>query len=420
MPEHSEDFEEHVSEVSRLFLEKMVKAFRLCENGLESPQIPFPDYRFQALPALDKLLMEWERHETCAKNEGYSGWHAKYMAACCYLLQGYKESNTQTTIRTTRCAVIMINKVLSCAHEVWEDHAFSIWPALATKGYLLASVGRHAEPVRRAIVARVSETLLSEHEKPKVVDYNFNPVMLMSVLSGEGERTVAGKLNLPYLPEKKGWSWAELGLHGVHDYVARTATPLQRVPNYHFVPSSKPPQLEIGALASSSSGVVRCDMLSQYNNGSPGMHYQSFSTSPQYPPVSCAPLLPSHLNTGSRYPYECETGLFQKTEGKDSICEAPEVRDRPRYNMDPRRQCCTGARMGRPYYGQTLAENALSGKWMNQYPTVTQESCRVPTTNDSNNFMHLWPECYILPAPGHVLPTIPEGYGQLLNPDQYF
>ena len=52
------------------------------------------------------------------------------------------------------------------------------------KGYLLASVGRHAEPVRRAIVVRVSKTLLSEHEKPKLVEYNFNPVRLMSTLIG--------------------------------------------------------------------------------------------------------------------------------------------------------------------------------------------------------------------------------------------
>ena len=133
MPEHTEeDFEEHVSEASRLFLEKTVKGFYLCENGLEPPQIPFPEYRFQGLPALDKLLMEWGRNETCAKNEGYSGWHAKYMAACCYLSQGYKESNTQTTIRTTRCAVIMINQVLSSVREVWGDNAFSIWPALAS------------------------------------------------------------------------------------------------------------------------------------------------------------------------------------------------------------------------------------------------------------------------------------------------
>ena len=135
MAQHIEEtFEGHVAEGTRLFIDRAVKGFYLCEtNVIERPQIPFPNYSFQGLPALDKLLMEWGRNETCAKNEGYSGWHAKYLAACCYLLQGYKESNTQTTTRTIRCAVIMINQVLSNLHSEWGDGAYSIWPALASE-----------------------------------------------------------------------------------------------------------------------------------------------------------------------------------------------------------------------------------------------------------------------------------------------
>ena len=151
MPEHTkEDFDEHVFGASIVFFEKTVKGFYLCENEVLQPQIPFPDHQYQGLHTLDELLMEWGRKQTSAKNEGYSGWHAKYMAACCYHLQEHKESTTQTTIRTTRCAVIMINQVLSNAHEVWGDSAFSIWPALASKSnpsYSLALLTSDSEGI---------------------------------------------------------------------------------------------------------------------------------------------------------------------------------------------------------------------------------------------------------------------------------
>ncbi|KAL9095154.1 MAG: hypothetical protein Q9163_006522 [Psora crenata] len=449
MPEHTEeDFEEHVSEASRLFLEKTVKGFYLCENGLGPPQIPFHDYQFQGLPALDKLLMEWGRNETCAKNEGYSGWHAKYMAACCYLLQGYKESNTQTTIRTTRCAVIMINQVLSSAHEVWGDHAFTIWPALAMKGYLLASVGRHAEPVRRAIVARVSKKLVSDHEKPKIVDYDFNPVRLMSALLGAryvdrrrkknskipkkqvdsdlpgSEQTVAGKLKLPYLPDRKAWSWADLGLHGVHDYITRAATPLHRMPSHRPVPSqSKSQQAGLGTLTSSPPGVVQSGLVSPYSTDFSSIHYPSFSTSPQYPPVTCAPLLPSQMLAGPRYSScPCDMAPYHKTEGKGVPCDIPEHRDRARYHKGFWKQGSTGGDRGRTYYGQPPpADTAMSAEWISPFPTASlKESCGLPPTNDSSDFMHPWPEYYSSPGPDHVLPTIADGYGQLPNPEQNF
>ena len=128
----NESFEEHVLEGTKLLFDKTIKGLTLCENGVERPKIPFPNYQFQGLPALDKLLIDWGRKEACAKNEGYSAWHAKYLAACCYLLQGHKEINNQTTTRTIRCAVIMINSILSTLQSVWGDSAYSILPALAS------------------------------------------------------------------------------------------------------------------------------------------------------------------------------------------------------------------------------------------------------------------------------------------------
>ena len=134
-----ESIEEHVLEGTKLLLDKIIKGLSLCENGVERPKIPFSNYHFQGLPALDRLLMDWGRKESCAKNEGYSAWHAKYLAACCYLLQRYKEMNTQTTTRTIRCAVIMINTILSTLHNVWGDSAYSIWPALASPSFSCSS-----------------------------------------------------------------------------------------------------------------------------------------------------------------------------------------------------------------------------------------------------------------------------------------
>ena len=226
---------------------------------------------------------------------------------------------------------------------------------------------------------------------------------------------------MPYLPDRKGWTWADLGLHGVHDFVARSATPLSRMPSYRSLASSKPLQTGRGTLPSSSSAIVQPGVVSPYNDDFSNLHYQSFSASAQYPPITCAPLLQSQLISGSRYPCQCEAPPFHKIEGKSATGQASEDRDTTRYNKGSRTQGCTGSCNRKPYYGQPPADNALSAEWMGHYSNPSlKESCGLPSMNDGGDFMHQWPDYYHSPAPDHIIPTMSEGYSHLHNADQNF
>ena len=98
--------------------------------------------------------------------------------------------------------------------------------------------------------------------------------MLMSVLTGlrylgilctfindmlivqTSELFVAETLKLPYQQDKNGWSWAELGLIGIHEFAARRLTPLQCTPIDHDVDVSPPPASDWGSPDTASSSYM--------------------------------------------------------------------------------------------------------------------------------------------------------------------
>ena len=82
--------------------------------------------------------MKWARIQQSLKNNGFEVWHAKYLAGCCFMvgckISAFRKTHgVQTTTRTTRCAVSMINEVVKRVYDVWGIAAFSILPALASQ-----------------------------------------------------------------------------------------------------------------------------------------------------------------------------------------------------------------------------------------------------------------------------------------------
>ena len=202
------------------------------------------------------------------------------------------------------------------------------------------------------------------------------------------ENIIASKLKVPYLPERKGWSWADLGLHGVHDYVVRMATPLQSLQKSYLVHLPKSPQSEVGMLTSLSSADISPNVVSSYHGDTSNLHYQSFSASPQYPPIPSAPLLPSQLIARSRNLSHGEKSSSQKTEREWSPKNAIEDRDTTTYDRVLQSQDCRGICGEKAYYTNPPTDNAISDIWMYQYST---SPLRVPANSDGSNFMHLWP-----------------------------
>ena len=127
-----------VFEDSNQILRNIFVGFGLCRNGIWLPRLDISDHVYTGLFDLETRLMEWARIQQSAKNNGFEAWYAKYLAGCCFLvgceISVYRRtSNVQTTTRTTRCTVSIINKVVTKVYNVWGTSAFSVLPALASQ-----------------------------------------------------------------------------------------------------------------------------------------------------------------------------------------------------------------------------------------------------------------------------------------------
>ena len=90
-----------VSEDSNQILRNIFVGFGLCRNGIFFFIFMFNYEFYTSLFDLETRLMKW--------------------------------AQVQTTTRTTRCAVSMINKVVKEVYDVWGIAAFSMLPALASQ-----------------------------------------------------------------------------------------------------------------------------------------------------------------------------------------------------------------------------------------------------------------------------------------------
>lgn len=127
-----------VSEDGNQILRNIFVGLGLCKNGIWLPYIMLDDNVYTSLFDLETRLMRWAQAQQSSKNKGFEVWHAKYLAGCCFLVGSKisvnrQNSTTQTTTRTTRCAVSMINELIKEVFGFWGIAAFSILPALASK-----------------------------------------------------------------------------------------------------------------------------------------------------------------------------------------------------------------------------------------------------------------------------------------------
>ena len=139
MPSSQSSFEDisGVSEAGNQILRNIFVGLGLCKNGIWLPEIVLNEHIYTSLFDLETRLMRWAHTQQSARNNGFEVWHAKYLAGCCFLV-GSKisvcrnTSNIQTTTRTTRCAVSMINEIVKEVYGLWGTAAFSLLPALAS------------------------------------------------------------------------------------------------------------------------------------------------------------------------------------------------------------------------------------------------------------------------------------------------
>ena len=138
MPHSQPAFEDvpNVSDDANQILRSIFQGLEMCKTGITLPSLS--DQTFITLFDLEERLMRWAGAQQSAKNNGFQVWHAKYLAGCCFLVGGEiaghrKTGNVQTTTRTTRCAVSMINEIVKGIHGVCGAGAFAVLPALASK-----------------------------------------------------------------------------------------------------------------------------------------------------------------------------------------------------------------------------------------------------------------------------------------------
>ena len=173
----------------------------------------------------------------------------------------------------------------------------------------------------------------------------------------------------------------------------------------------------------SSSAGVPPGAMSPFSDDSAAVNFQEFVATPNYPQVSCAPLLPSELIAGSRYPCQCDSPRYPKVEGKDAIRQELEDQGATSYKRGPREQTCTGACKERWYHAQPASNNTFATpEWMSQYTNLSYRgNSGDPTLNHGNEFMHPWPEYYNMPTTSaHVVPSIAAEYSPLPSADQAF
>ena len=123
---------------------------------------------------------------------------------------------------------------------------------------MLASVARHCEQKRSIIIPEVSKNVVQRFHSPGPPCYGFNPVALLSKVTGEesvhsrfrvsrlSHADVAGRgsriaswLGLPYVPNMPDCSWQDLGLVSVQEYIE--TLPTKPVSNVNQVSTSSQP-----------------------------------------------------------------------------------------------------------------------------------------------------------------------------------
>ena len=111
------------------------------------------------------------------------------------------------------------------------------------------------------------------------------------------EQEVANALYLPYLPEKSGWSWADLGMYGIHEYACKRGNGLDWSVSEDLMHPILPLPVKTDPFAMSPpvGPHIKAESSSSYLSDSLGSRYIDLPFSPAVPQLPITTRMPSEL-----------------------------------------------------------------------------------------------------------------------------
>ena len=223
--------------------------------------------------------------------------------------------------------------------------------------------------------------------------YLYRPTILIALpsLTGNGsEESVAQTLKLPFQPEKSGWSWADLGLLGVHNYAARRATKLHRSPECLSTQPSPSPLSETESRFSTASSLAPQEIFSSFEEDSPSAaDYRQTNFLKPMPTVSYTSRMPSEIISSSRVHSSHQgKGRSDKRVAKSLTSQPYSYQSSDLYGQPPHSEQQSYFGAPEQWPTQTQVRDLPPEGWASPYSSApSQVYCGTSTSPGSNSFM---------------------------------
>lgn len=201
-------------------------------------------------------------------------------------------------------------------------------------------------------------------------------------------------MKLPFQPEKSGWSWADLGLLGIHDYAARRATTLRWSPGYPSTQPSPSPLSETESHFSVPSSLAPRSMFPSFAEDprSATSHRETNFLRP-VPTMSYASPMPSEIISSSRV----RTQHREKRHGDKRVARKPtsqpyEHQPVDMYGQSPLVEHDNYVGAPERWQQQTSMASMTPETWASPYSSPSSQSYYGSSPSPgSNAFIDTWP-----------------------------
>ena len=206
------------------------------------------------------------------------------------------------------------------------------------------------------------------------------------------EQEVADALYLPYLPEKSGWSWADLGMYGIHEYACKRGNGLNWSVSEDLMHPGLPLPVKTDPFAISPQvgPYIKAEASSSYLGDSLGSRYNDLPFSPEVPQLPITTRMPSELvaqnHLGSRgliqpQPYRLKRETSSESEPKYGEFGGSTSRGRQPNSLSYLQPS-----------EQWLPDRATSEGLMNPYSSRSNRGySQAPLGSDTGDLIDSWP-----------------------------